>query len=104
VREARKLKKITEIEVWIVSNFPPPVHGVSAFNQEFCLALKRKNIRLRIFPIGTSGNFSQVETFAFSKVIGDSISLLKLVICRFKSLWAKKSRLPFSISHPHQQE
>ena len=63
-------------EVWVVSNFPPPVHGVSAFNQEIVKAMHERNLSVRVFPVGTRGSLAGVQRVSPTKAVegvGDMI-------------------------------
>ena len=53
-------------EIWLVSNLPPPVHGVSVFNAALLDELERREEPVRVFRVGSRraqsiGRFSLVK-------------------------------------------
>lgn len=66
-------------EIWIVSNLPPPVHGVSMFNAALCDRLSRDQIPFRVFPIGARGQLTGVEAFGARKLVADTVQLADLL-------------------------
>ena len=53
-------------EIWLVSNLPPPVHGVSVFNAALLDELERRDEPVRVFRVGSRraqsiGRFSIVK-------------------------------------------
>lgn len=64
--------------VWLFTNLPPPIHGVSVFNSMFLGELVARNVPHRVFRIGTRGALSGVEKFSLSKVMSDARSLIEL--------------------------
>jgi glycosyltransferase involved in cell wall biosynthesis len=65
-------------EIWIVSNFPPPVHGVAAFNAALLGELANRGIECRAFSIGTRGDLREVAQVGVTKAIADTTAILKL--------------------------
>ncbi len=65
-------------EIWIVSNFPPPVHGVSAFNHALSRYLRESGHTVREYPIGTRGALSSLEHFGIGKVGNDLLTLARV--------------------------
>lgn len=64
--------------IWIVSNFPPPVHGVAAFNAALIEELARRGIDHRTFPIGTRGELRDVARPGVRKTLMDAAAVLWL--------------------------
>jgi glycosyltransferase involved in cell wall biosynthesis len=71
-------------EIWIVSNFPPPVHGVAAFNAALVHELAQRGIDYRSFAIGTRGELRNVARPSVSKTAADAI-----VICQLAAALAR---------------
>jgi glycosyltransferase involved in cell wall biosynthesis len=69
---------MSAMEVWIVSNFPPPVHGVSVFNEALCGVLTARGIEQRIFPIGTRGALNQLESVNVAKLASDGARIAEV--------------------------
>src|SRR5690348_10333902 len=65
-------------EIWIVSNFPPPVHGVAAFNTALVGELANRGIDCRAFSIGTRGGLREIARVGVTKAIADTTAILKL--------------------------
>jgi glycosyltransferase involved in cell wall biosynthesis len=65
-------------EIWIVSNFPPPVHGVAAFNAALVDELTRRGIAHRTFTIGTRGPLRDVARLGAAKIWADAAAILGL--------------------------
>lgn len=61
-----------------MSNFPPPVHGVAAFNAALAEELTRRGIAYRAFAIGTRGDLRKVSRPGVAKTIGDAGAILRL--------------------------
>lgn len=66
--------------IFIFSNYPPPTHGVSLFNQLLVQELTQRGIPHRFFQIGTKGGLEQIETFSFGKVLADLATLARLAM------------------------
>jgi len=54
-------------EIWLVSNLPPPVHGVAVFNASLLDELERREVPVRVFQVGSDraeriGRFSVVKS------------------------------------------
>lgn len=71
-------------ELWIVSNLPPPVHGVSAFNQALIQELDKREIEFRFFRIGTSGDIGSLEKWRFKKLFSDLTRIGWVAVLAFK--------------------
>lgn len=67
-------------EVWIVSNAPPPVHGVSAFNAALRVRLDERGVPQRLFRVGTRGAFTGVERMSGPKLVRDAGALAALTL------------------------
>jgi glycosyltransferase involved in cell wall biosynthesis len=65
-------------EIWIVSNFPPPVHGVAAFNAALLGELAGRGIECRAFAIGTRGDLRNVARVGATKTIADAAAIARL--------------------------
>jgi glycosyltransferase involved in cell wall biosynthesis len=82
-------------EIWIVSNFPPPVHGVAAFNAALVDELASREIECRTFSIGTRGALRDVARVGASKTIADAAAILKLGVALARARVA--GRMPAAI-------
>lgn len=65
-------------EIWIVSNLPPPVHGVAAFNAALLGELARRGIDCRTFSVGTRGDLRDVARVGVAKTAGDAAAIARL--------------------------
>jgi glycosyltransferase involved in cell wall biosynthesis len=65
-------------EIWIVSNLPPPVHGVAAFNAALLGELANRGIDCRTFAIGTRRDLRDVARVGVTKTIADAAAVLAL--------------------------
>lgn len=65
-------------EIWIVSNLPPPVHGVAAFNAALLGELASRGIACRTFSVGTRRELRDVARVGVTKTIADTAVILKL--------------------------
>lgn len=61
-----------------MSNFPPPVHGVAAFNAALGDELSRRGVKYRSFAIGTRGDLRGVSRLGVAKTISDAATVLRL--------------------------
>ena len=61
-----------------MSNFPPPVHGVAAFNAALVDELARRGIDYRSFAIGTRGELRNVARPGVSKTAADAAAIFQL--------------------------
>lgn len=61
-----------------MSNFPPPVHGVAAFNAALIDELGRRGISHRAFAIGTRGELRDVAVPSVAKTLGDAVTVMQL--------------------------
>ncbi|HET9624038.1 MAG TPA: glycosyltransferase family 4 protein [Kofleriaceae bacterium] len=61
-----------------MSNFPPPVHGVAAFNAALIEELAERGIAHRRFPIGTRGDLRQVARPGVRKTLDDAAAIARL--------------------------
>jgi len=77
-------------EVWIVSNYPPPVHGVSVFTEQVMNYLNSKNVPVRLFRVGTRGKFGDIETFRFRKLIHDISMVLAFLFSFLSEVFSNK--------------
>jgi glycosyltransferase involved in cell wall biosynthesis len=66
-------------ELWIVSNLPPPVHGVSLFNEALLEEIRRRRIDVRFLRVGSSHGRG-VGHFDVWKMLRDAIALWRLVL------------------------
>src|ERR1700750_2589780 len=82
-------------EIWIVSNFPPPVHGVAAFNAALTDELARRGIGYRTFPIGTRGALREVAQVGVGKTIADAGVIVRLGVALARARVA--GRMPAAI-------
>jgi glycosyltransferase involved in cell wall biosynthesis len=88
--------KISDVaEIWIVSNFPPPVHGVAAFNAALIDELSRRGIAHRTFSIGTRGALRDVARPGVTKTINDAAVILRLGVALARARAA--GRMPAAI-------
>jgi glycosyltransferase involved in cell wall biosynthesis len=65
-------------EIWIVSNLPPPVHGVAAFNAALLRELASRGIDYRTFSIGTRRELRDVARVGVTKTLADAAMILRL--------------------------
>lgn len=65
-------------EIWIVSNFPPPVHGVAAFNAALLDELASRGIECRTFSVGTRSDLRDVARVGVAKTIADAATVGRL--------------------------
>lgn len=65
--------------VSIVSNLPPPVHGVSVFNELLVGELDRAGVPYRFYRVGSIESGSNLGGFGFKKLIRDAGVLLRVV-------------------------
>lgn len=65
-------------EIWIVSNLPPPVHGVAAFNAALLGELAARGIDCRTFSIGTRRDLRDVARVGVTKTVADAAAILRL--------------------------
>lgn len=63
----------------IVSNLPPPMHGVSVFNELWIKELSRLHIPYRFLRIGTRGKLQNIQRFSIIKIAFDFYSTWKLL-------------------------
>jgi glycosyltransferase involved in cell wall biosynthesis len=82
-------------EIWIVSNFPPPVHGVAAFNAALLGELAGRGIECRTFSIGTRGDLRNIARVGASKTIGDAAAIVRLGVALARARVA--GRMPAAI-------
>lgn len=82
-------------EIWIVSNFPPPVHGVAAFNAALIDELTRRGIDHRSFSIGTRGELRDVSRLGVSKIFADGATMFRLGVALARARAA--GRMPAAI-------
>ncbi len=67
-------------ELWIVSNVPPPVHGVSAFNAALLRRLEQRGVPARLFRVGTRGALTDVERVSAGKLAADAGTVARLAL------------------------
>lgn len=65
--------------VWMVSNLPPPVHGVAAFNAALVREAERAGIDLRPVRVGTRGPIAGVQRPRATKLATDALAIGRLV-------------------------
>jgi glycosyltransferase involved in cell wall biosynthesis len=65
-------------EIWLVSNLPPPVHGVAAFNAALLGELGKRGIDCRAFSIGTRKDLREVSRVGVTKTISDAAAIVRL--------------------------
>jgi glycosyltransferase involved in cell wall biosynthesis len=82
-------------EIWIVSNFPPPVHGVAAFNAALLEELASRGIDCRTFSVGTRGDLREVARVGVTKAIGDAAAIVRLGLALARARVA--GRMPAAI-------
>jgi glycosyltransferase involved in cell wall biosynthesis len=66
------------MEVWVVANFPPPVHGVSEFNRVLCQRFETEGIPYRKYPIGSRGLLADVGRATATKAARDLGVIVKV--------------------------
>lgn len=66
------------LRVWLVSNLPPPVHGVSAFNAALLRHATRAGVDVRTVRVGTRGGIGGVQRPGFAKGIADALAIARL--------------------------
>jgi len=71
-------------EIWIVSNVPPPVHGVSAFNAVLRDQLRNRGVTSRIFRVGTRGALTELERMNARKLVCDAGTLARLALAEVR--------------------
>src|SRR5256885_14024040 len=81
--------------IWIVSNLPPPVHGVSAFNAALVGELANRGIDCRTFSIGTRRDLRDVARVGVTKTIADAAVILRLGVALARARIA--GRMPAAI-------
>lgn len=69
-----------KIAVFVFSNFPPPVHGVSAYSLAISEKLKSRGYRVVQVSLGTRGDFSSIEKFRIGKVLGDLVAIISAFV------------------------
>ncbi len=67
-------------EIWIVSNVPPPVHGVAAFNAALRDWLARRGVVSRVFRVGTRGALTEIQRVNARKLVADAGALARLAV------------------------
>lgn len=66
--------------ILLVSNLPPPVHGVSVFSELLYNDLSRRGLQVRFYRVGSRGRDTQFEVFRVGKFIRDSVALTRLTV------------------------
>jgi glycosyltransferase involved in cell wall biosynthesis len=66
-------------EVWIVSNLPPPVHGVSVFNECLLAEGDRRGISTRVMRVGAESGES-IGHFSLLKAAREGFTLFRLTV------------------------
>jgi glycosyltransferase involved in cell wall biosynthesis len=84
--------------VWVFSNLPPPVHGVSSFNVALLQEFQRLNVTCNVFPIGTHGDLQAVGRFRVRKLAGDLARTGQLELALMRRSRKKRSVLYFTPS------
>jgi glycosyltransferase involved in cell wall biosynthesis len=82
-------------EIWMVSNLPPPVHGVSAFNAALLGELAKRGIEYRVFSIGTRRDLRQIARIGATKTVSDAATILRLGVALARARAA--DRMPAAI-------
>ena len=82
-------------EIWLVSNLPPPVHGVAAFNAALLGELANRGIGCRVFSIGTRNDLRQVARIGATKTIADAAAILRLGVALARARVA--GRMPAAV-------
>ena len=72
-------------EIWIVSNLPPPVHGVSVFNAALLEELRRRGESFRVFRTGST-RAQSIGRFSVVKVLREGGLLARFLAATF---WRK---------------
>ena len=72
-------------EIWLVSNLPPPVHGVSTFNAALLDELDRRGESVRVFRIGSTRARS-IGRFSMIKALRDTRLLIRFLAA---AMWRK---------------
>lgn len=82
-------------EIWVVSNLPPPVHGVAAFNAALLAELAHRGIGYRAFSIGTRKDLREVARVGVTKTIADAATILRFGVALARARLA--GRMPAAI-------
>ena len=63
------------MKLWIVSNLPPPVHGVSVFNEMLLAEFRQVAINYEFVRVGSRDSNSRLGVFGFRKFLRDLLAL-----------------------------
>ena len=70
-------------EIWLVSNLPPPVHGVAVFNASLLDELERREVPVRVFRVG-SDRADRIGQFSISKSVREGFLLVSFLSAAFR--------------------
>jgi glycosyltransferase involved in cell wall biosynthesis len=68
------------MKLWIVSNLPPPVHGVSVFNALLVRELRRSKIVTKFYRVGSQEHAARLGLFEPRKLVRDAWTLLRFLV------------------------
>jgi glycosyltransferase involved in cell wall biosynthesis len=74
------IEDLVVAQIWLVSNLPPPVHGVAAFNAALLGELANRGIDCRTFSIGTRRDLRDIARAGVTKTISDAGTIARLGI------------------------
>lgn len=77
------------LDLWVVSGHPPPIHGVSVFTQHLLEHFTRIGIDYCFFRVGSRGRLRYLGPWSLSSCLRDTPALCRLAIAAIrKRLWA----------------
>lgn len=66
------------LEVWVVANLPPPVHGPARYTEALVQSLRSRGVLVRVFQVGARGALSGVDRPSVGKAIRDLGTLVRI--------------------------
>jgi len=68
------------MKIWVVSNLPPPIHGVSVFNTLLLRELDRHGIAFRFFRVGSKDHAARLGFFEPRKMFRDAWTVARFFV------------------------
>lgn len=80
-------------ELWVVSNAPPPAHGVAIYTREFLSELTRRGRTFRFYRVGSDTSLTALGSWSLSKLLRDAIPLARFMFAAISSVWNRSRRV-----------
>jgi glycosyltransferase involved in cell wall biosynthesis len=88
VNAVETLKKRDPVDIWFVSNLPPPVHGVAVFNASLVEEMARRGFGARVVRVGASSGES-IGRFSIGKACRETVAIGRLIASALRARFRK---------------